>query len=108
MTACISRELVFQVSDRLAEKDVETSEWFDLPGSHLRCFLRLDRGFHPDAGVCLVTGALRQGDNRAVQRFHHFAPSMEEMRVFLRNPDHAPGITESLMHLCCRADKGFE
>ena len=108
MTECNFRELVVYSMARLAETDVMHQVSFSLINEQNDGILRLQKGYKPDAQICLSTGAVAKGDDHLVQHFLHYAANMDEMRNWLLDENNADEIIKSLTDLSARVDKGFD
>ena len=108
MTKQNFRELVVYSMGVLAEKDVMHQVSFQLLDGHNDGFLRLQRGYQPDAQICLSTGAVAPGDDHLVQHFIHYAANMEEMSAWLRDEGNVDTVIDSLEQLSARVDSGLD
>ena len=108
MTERNFRELVVYSMARLAETDVMHQVSFSLINEQNDGILRLQKGYKPDAQICLSTGAVAKGDDHLVQHFLHCAANMGEMRNWLLDESNADEIIKSLTDLSARVDKGFD
>ena len=82
--------------------------WFEIPDTANNAVLKLEKGYRPEAPVCLTTGAVARGDDHLVRNFLHYAASVEEMKAWLSDPGNAGEIADSLQHLSDRVDRGFD
>ena len=108
MKAVIPRVLILRAMEYVAERNIGQGISFDIRGTDNIGFLKLERGFAPDRQVCLKTAVVRNGDDHLVQHFYHDTADLEGMRAWLRDPDNAEGIMESLQQLSGRVDQGFD
>ena len=108
MTEGSFRKLVVYSMARLAETDVMHQISFSLLNERNDGILRLQKGYKPDAQICLSVGAVAKGDDHLVQHFLHYAANMDEMRSWLLDESSADEIIKSLTELSARVDKGFD
>jgi len=108
MKANIPKKLVLAAMEYLTDKPIGHGICFDIAGTDNEAILRLEKGYTADAQVYLTTGAVAKGDDHLVRHFFHSAPSMDEMKKWLQNPDNAEGIIDSLHQLSERVDQGFD
>lgn len=108
MKAFISRDLILEAMELLADQSIGQGLTFDIDGTNNRGFLKLEKGYTSDKQVCLKTATVRNGDDHLVQHFLHYAANMDEMRSWLLDESNADGIIKSLIALSARVDKGFD
>ena len=108
MKANIPKELVLAAMNYLTDKQIGQGICFDIAGTNHEAILRFEKGYTADAQVYLTTGAVAKGDDHLVRHFLHSAPSPEEMKAWLQNPDNAESIIDSLKQLSDRVDEGFD
>lgn len=108
MKACISRETVLEIMKYLADKQVGDGIWFEIPKSNNNAILKIEKGYTAKAEAVFTTGVVARDDDHLVRHFLHFAPSLDELRNWLKNPDNADCIIVSLQELSDRVDKGFD
>ena len=108
MKASIPKKLVLAAMDYLTDKQIGQGICFDIAGTNNEAILRLEKGYTANAQVYMTTGAVAKGDDHLVRHFFYSAPSMEEMKAWLQNPDNAEGIIDSLQQLSDRVDEGFD
>ena len=107
MTELISRKIVLQAMELLADKKTQWVEW-DIKGTNNRAIMRLEKGYSSDEEVCLTTGSVARDDDHLVQHFLHHAADMEEISTWLCDTGNANGIIDSLTQLSNRVDEGFD
>lgn len=101
------QEMVVKATEVLKDFGVGQGLWFEIPDSANNAVLKLEKGYRPEAPVCLTTGAVARNDDHLVRNFLHYAASMEEMKAWLSDPGNAGEIAGSLQNLSDRVNRGF-